>query len=246
MIALTDTWRANAERVRLSQFPDRPVNQDNVQLLRSVRSSYGKDRSPIFIGGHIGCAGGAYSPEQALSTSDAVPFHAPQLEALAAAGVDFLYAGTLPALSEALGMAQVMSELGLPYLFSFVIRGDGALLDGTPLAVAMERIDAANENPPAGYAVNCVHPSIFIDALSILEQQRPSMSRRILSFQANTSAREPKDLVGLAELDTERPELLADLMLQAHRQFGTLFLGGCCGTDTSHIEHLAQAYSNPA
>ena len=161
---------------------------------------------------------------------------------MAEAQVDFLYAATLPALSEAEGIAQAMAKIGLPYILSFVIRRDGTLLDGTPLAQAIEAIDNTTPKPPAGYGVNCVYPTVFSQGLTALEEQTPSLSRRILSYQANTSAKEPEELDGLSELETENPETLAELMLQAYQQFHTPFFGGCCGTDTSHIECLASAY----
>ncbi len=139
-----------------------------------------------------------------------------------------------------------MAKQGLPYILSFVIRRDGTLLDGTPLAQAIETIDNITSKPPTGYAVNCVHPAIFMDGLAALEKQNPTLTKRILSFQANTSAKDPKELDGSSELETEKLEILAELMLQAHRQFHTPFFGGCCGTDTSHIDCLACSHKvNP-
>ena len=51
-------------------------------------------------------------------------------QALAETDVDFLMAATLPAFSEAHGMATAMAATGRPYVFSFVLRRDGALLAG--------------------------------------------------------------------------------------------------------------------
>jgi homocysteine S-methyltransferase len=242
MFALTDTWRANQERISQSRFREHKVNQDNARFIARLRDSYGPTASPIFIGGQIGPRGDAYTPEEALPPAEAEQFHTPQLEAFAEARVDFLYAATLPALSEAQGIAKAMAKQGLPYILSFVIRRDGTLLDGTPLALAIETIDGTTPKSPTGYAVNCVHPAIFIDGLAALEKYSPALTQRILSFQANTSAKDPKELDALSELETEKPEILAELMLKAHRQFHTPFFGGCCGTDTSHIECLASAH----
>jgi homocysteine S-methyltransferase len=242
IFTLTDTWRANQERINQSVFRDHKVNQDNARFIAKLRDSYGSTASPIFIGGQIGPKGDAYTPEEALSPAKSEQFHAPQLEALAEGQVDFLYAATLPALSEAHGIAAVMAKQGLPYILSFVIRRDGTLLDGTPLAQAIKIIDNTIPKPPTGYAVNCVYPTVFSDGLAALEKQSPALTKRILSFQANTSAKDPKDLDGSSELETEKPEILADLMLQAYQRFHTPFFGGCCGTDTSHIECLASAY----
>lgn len=242
MFAQTDTWRANQERIRQSKFRDHKVNQDNARFMTKLRDGYGPSAAPIFIGGQMGPRGDAYTPEEALAPGEAERFHAPQLEALAEGGVDFLYAATLPALSEAEGIARAMARIGLPYILSFVILRDGTLLDGTLLAEAIELIDDTSPKPPSGYAINCVYPTVFSQGLAILDHSNPSLSRRIVSFQANTSEKDPDELDGLEELETEDPEVLAKLMVDAHQQFHVPFFGGCCGTDTSHIECLANTY----
>jgi len=88
------------------------------------------------------CRGDAYRPEEALTESDAADFHKPQAAMLAESGVDYLMAATLPAVSEARGMAKTFSDLKIPYVISFVIRPDGTLLDGTPLHRAIDQIDS--------------------------------------------------------------------------------------------------------
>ena len=61
----------------------------------------------------------------------ALPRHAGR-GARAHAGVDLLVCATLPALSEAIGLAARDGCDGLPYLVGFVVRPTGQLLDGTP------------------------------------------------------------------------------------------------------------------
>jgi methionine synthase I (cobalamin-dependent) len=89
-----------------------------------------------------------------------------------------------------------------------------------------------------------VGPSIFCDAMAALKNQSSGLDLRVLSFQANTSSKDPKDLDGLSELATEPADSLADSILGAYRRFGTPFFGGCCGTDTTHIEALAKGYAS--
>jgi homocysteine S-methyltransferase len=103
----------------------------------------------------------------------------------------------------------------------------------------MDMIDNSVSNPPTGYAVNCVHPKVFAGGMSALDASHRS---RIFSFQANTANLRPEELNEAKELITEEPDVLAELILDAHREFHTLFMGGCCGTDTRHIEQLAQKY----
>ncbi|MCP4472366.1 MAG: homocysteine S-methyltransferase family protein [Gammaproteobacteria bacterium] len=160
------TWRANEERIRASRFFDRAVNEDNVQFLKDIRDSYSNSGISIIIQGDIGPGGDAYKPEEALDTGPAQTFHAYQIEALASSDVDYLQASTLPALSEALGIAHVMARTGLPYTISFVVDKSGCLLDGTKLGEAIFRIDDEVDGYPARYSINCVHPAILHQALA--------------------------------------------------------------------------------
>jgi homocysteine S-methyltransferase len=244
MFALTDTWRASQERIDQSQFKGASVNQDNARFLTRLRDSYGAQAQPIFVGGNIGPRGDAYKPVEALGAAEAERFHTPQLEALVKGGVDFLYASTLPAFSEAQGITAAMGKMGRPYWLSFVIRPNGTLLDGTLLEHVIETLDAGPV-APQGYAVNCVPPCVFQEGLSAVAKRSPAAIKRIQIFQANASEKSPEKLDGLKELDTGEPETLADLMLQCREQFGTVFMGGCCGTDARHIQALAKRAKKP-
>lgn len=242
MIALTDTWRASQERIVRSRFSGRAVNEDNARFLCALRDEYSARVAPIFIGGLLACRGDAYRPEEALSKDDAAAFHAPQAQALAQTNIDFLMASTLPAFSEAHGLAVALAETGRPYMLSFVLRPGGTLLDGTPLRRAVEEIDEAVARPPAGYFVNCVHPTVLQAALTAGGFDQSALPGRLIGFQANTSARSPEELTGLTELETEDPTAFAASMTPLHERFGIPILGGCCGTDTRHIEAIARAY----
>lgn len=107
----------------------------------------------------------------------------------------------------------------------------------------IEEIDATVARPPTGYFVNCVHPTVLHAALTAGEIEQRGLLDRLIGFQANTSARSPEELVLLDELETEEPTAFAASMLQIRQRFDIPILGGCCGTDTRHIERLAGLYS---
>lgn len=237
----TPTWRANHERIRAKGLTEKNVNADNFAFLESIRNSYGSFSKQIFIGGLIGCKGDAYKPKEALSRKQASAFHEWQIGKLAGTHVDFICAVTLPAFFEAIGIAEALSRSGKPYLLSFVIREDGCLLDGIPLATAIHRIDSEREPKPACYMVNCVHPSKVAEALE--KEKRTFPFSRLVGIQGNTSRRDPTELDGLNELDTEDPKQFAQVTFQLHDRFGFKILGGCCGTDERHIEEIAKQVS---
>ncbi len=241
MILGTPTWRANPERLQAAGFADpAAVNADGFRFVAGIRTEYGAYAEGVYVGGLVGCRGDAYQPAEALPAGEAAAFHEPQVRTLAVAGVDFLMAATLPAVCEALGIARAMAACGVPYVLSFVVRPTGTLLDDTPLAEAVAQIDAAARPPPLAYAVNCVHPRVFAQALLAAMRTSPDVKDRVLGLQANTSALSPQELDHLGQLDSAEPEPFAQAMLDVHEQLGTRILGGCCGTDDRHIRCLAQ------
>lgn len=230
MVCFTPTWRANAERAGAALAG---LNAGGVRFLRGIAAEY----TEVEIGGLLGCRGDAYGPEEALDRKEAARFHAAQVAALAAAGPDFLFAATLPEAGEALGIAEAMAASGLPYILSFIVGRDGALLDGVPLEEAIERVDREVRPAPLGYFINCVHPSV---AERAMERTSPAARARLLGYQGNTSSKTPSELEGLAELDSEDPEAFASAVVRVGRRYGLQTLGGCCGTDGSHIRAIAR------
>ena len=241
MIVCAPTWRANPVRLRQAGLADRDVNGDGARFVAAIRDEYGAYARQVFLGGLLGCMGDAYKPEEGLSADEAARFHEVQARALAMAGVDFLFAATLPNTDEALGMAQAMAACQIPYVVSFALQRDGRLLDGIPLHQAVARIDEAARPRPLCYMVNCVHPHVFEAALASEVSRAGRIHERVIGLQANTSTRSPEELEGLAVLDaSEAPEVLADAVLRLYRRFHTKILGGCCGTDHRHIAWIAK------
>jgi homocysteine S-methyltransferase len=242
MVTLTPTWRASAARLkRAGLAPSQDVNGECVRFLFGLAAETGAYAHRVAIGGMLGPAGDAYRPQEALSLREAEAYHAFQVRALSKAGVDFLIAATLPAYSEALGMARAMARSGTPYVLSFVLRPTGVLLDGTPLHEAVHRIDSTVCPRPSCYMANCVHPTVFELALERELERAPWLSERVIGLQGNTSCRSPEELDDLAELETEEPRAFARAMVRLYDRFGIKVLGGCCGTDERHIEWIARA-----
>ena len=236
------TWRCNSERVAAcsdeastdGRVPT-SINEDAVQFLKSVRAGYGASVDRLGIAGMMGCKGDCYTPEQSLSSEDAEAFHAWQVERLVGAGVDFLIAETLPETFEALGMARAMEGTGLPYVISFVIDRRGLILDGRPLAEAMDMIDSSTRRAPLGYMVNCAHPD-FLCA----DDQPEAMFSRLLGFLANASALSHDELEAADSVQVDDLDHWGQAMLRLNSRFGVKVLGGCCGTDGRHLELLAR------
>ncbi len=236
----TPTWRANRERIKSAGFKEKNMNADNYRFLDELRKHYGPYSESVFISGLLSCANDAYNPAQALDVDEARRFHSWQTEKLAATGVDFLLAATLPALTEAMGLAMAMAETHKPYMISFVARPEGTLLDGTPLLKAISDIDTKVTPAPLAYLVNCTHPSIFRSALTHKTNISVSTRQRIAGLLANTAALSPEELDNRAHLVEADPDSFGKSVADLRKDFGMKLLGGCCGTDERHIRSLAR------
>lgn len=240
-LAMTPTRRANRERTALAGY-DEALLLDNIAFLKQVRRQTGGEQG-MYIGALMGCRGDAYRADEVLPQEQARAFHSWAADAFARAGAEFLYAGIMPAKSEAIGMAQAMEQTGLPYLISFTIRKDGRLIDGTPISQAILAIDAATGRHPLCYMTNCVHPSVLRQALLQPENRGKPEMRRFLGIQANTSPLPPEELDGAQELFCSEPEELAAHMAALEQIQPFKIFGGCCGTDSSHMQAIAKKIS---
>jgi len=241
MLLGTPTFRAGPERLEQAGLGDvSPVNEACVRFARGIRAGYGSYADRIFLGGYMSCRGDAYRPEEGLEEAAAEAWHRPQAEALASAGVDFLWALTLPAAPEARGLARAMAATGLPYGLGYVLRPSGTLLDGTPLQDAVRDIDDRVEPNPLFTIANCVHPTVAEQAVEKAARNDPGLTRRLIGLLANASALPPEALDKLSYTDGEAPRPLAEKLLRLHRRFGFTILGGCCGTDARLLAWIAQ------
>ena len=240
MMIFSPTWRANPVRLLRSGLEDIDVNGDAVRHLINIRESYGEYAQKIFIGGLMGCEGDAYRTDEPLGRDEAAQFHLAQTNALASAGVDFLIASTLPAYTEAVGIANAMALTGMPYILSFIIRSSGVLLDGTPLTTVIQEIDRSVAPKPLGYMINCVHPVVMMKALEHTDTIPEQSRKRILGLQANTSSKRPEDLDESEFLDTADPLIFAEEINVLRKNYGFKIFGGCCGTNQRHIRAIAE------
>lgn len=230
----TPTWRANQERISAAQITDN-VNADAVRFLKHLRDRWGSWGASIFIGGLVGCKYDCYKPAEGLLKQDAKAFHSWQINQLAKAGVDFLLGATLPALSEATGMAMAMAETNMPYIISFVINREGIILDGNSLERAFGEIDAVCRRQPLGYMINCAYPS-FLN----VRQQPESVLSRLVGYQANASSLDHSELDGAGSLQADDLSDWGNLMIELNIKHGVKILGGCCGTSDRHLEYIIQ------
>jgi homocysteine S-methyltransferase len=227
----TPTFRAGARYAEAAGVDVDAVNGAAVRHHQALRDAAGPGPA-VLIAGVLGPYGDAYTPDEAPDAASAERYHAVQARALADAGADLLFAPTFPAVDEALGCVRAMTATGLPSVISYVLGRDGRVLDGTPLAEAVTRIDADAQTPPAFHSLSCIHADV---AQRALDGVPPG---RILECKANGSSLTPAELVALDHLESDPPETFAADMWRLHTDHGLRVLGGCCGTDARHMRAL--------
>ncbi len=240
LLLSTPTWRASHERIQSAGYDHMDVNADNFKFLDNLRKDCGAYAEKLVVCGLMGCRGDAYNPAESLSEEEAFRFHSWQAGRLAESGVDCLLAATLPALSEAVGLAAAQAATGKPYIISFVLRPQGTLLDNTPLKDAIATIDAKVHPNPLAYLANCTHASFFRSAITHQQNASTLVGKRVVGLLANTAALEPEALDNSENLVAEEPEKFSRDMVSLQHEFGLKILGGCCGTDERHIAMLAK------
>ncbi len=234
----TPTWRASRRWTK----DVGSVNAAAVELLRAVRQQFAD--AQIILAGVIGPASDGYATDEALSADTAFAYHREQADALVGLGVDFLYAPTFPAFSELSGVARAMAETGRRYTLAPMLHPNGTMLDGTPLADAIARIDADISPPPSHYMIGCLYPTHAETALQALRTAQSALVKRVRGLKANASTLPPEDLDKLNHLAATDVQIWVRDELTCAREFNLAILGGCCGTDERYIEALAKAAVN--
>ena len=240
IMLMTPTRKVNVESTKFSKFRNRDLISDSCLFLNKIRDQFPGFSDKIFIGGLLGCKGDAYQSEGALKIEDAYQFHKNQVTEFRKGEVDFLFAGIMPALSEAIGMAQAIAESGIPYMISFMVRKNGRLIDGTSIADAIKMIDEQVNPQPLCYTANCIHPLNMRLALENEINLNSPHLKRFLGIQSNSSSLSPEELNNCGVLRQENFDEMIDQMNDLREKFHFKILGGCCGTNDQFIEKLAK------
>ncbi|MEH6577787.1 MAG: homocysteine S-methyltransferase family protein [Amphritea sp.] len=235
------TWRANSDWAeKLGYNPEQlaAANHDSISLLKEIKDEFEIPNSPFIISGCIGPRGDGYKVTDMMSATESEAYHRQQILTFAQSGVDLVGAITMTYPDEAIGIVHAAKESNLSVVISFTTETDGRLPNGSSLQEAIETVDAATDNGPAYYMINCAHPDHFRQAL----EDNATWVQRIQGVRANASRMSHAELDGVEALDSGNPEELGKLYQELRHHFPQFnVLGGCCGTDHRHIGHICQS-----
>ena len=234
----TPTWRANrdwGDRLGYDAAALDRVNQDAVAFVRGLGNAF--TGVEVVVSGLLGPKGDAYRPDELLSPDVAASYHRNQIDSFVRAGVDRVTLLTATHVGEAIGVIRSATSAGVPVVVSFTVETNGRLPSGQALDDAISEVDASTAGAALHFGINCAHPDHFASALD----GTASAITRIALLRANASRASHAELDEAGQLDDGDPVELAQQyasLLGKHPHLGVL--GGCCGTDTRHIEAIAR------
>lgn len=242
----TPTWRASprwAAELGVDKPQLRAIHREVVATLAAMRERYETQSSPFVINGVIGPHCDGYSPTDILTSEEADAYHQTQVGWFTEFGADMVSAITMTYVDEAIGIVRAAKRAGVPVVISFTVETDGRLPSGQSLQSAIEQVDASTDGAAAYFMINCAHPDHFQHVL----EQGGDWTLRIRGLRANASRLSHAELDEAEELDDGDPQEFG----QQHQQLARLLpnlsvIGGCCGTDHRHVDHVCKAAQDEA
>ncbi|MEW9920013.1 homocysteine S-methyltransferase family protein [Marimonas sp. MJW-29] len=212
------------------------INIRGIEFYRDIAKEYESPETPMLVGGVIGPRGDAYNVGRTPNVAEAEDYHSEQIQTFKKAGADLVSALTFSSVEEAIGLAKAAKAEGMPVVISFFIAKGGKLKGGETLEEAIAAVDAATDNAPVYYMINCTHPTEFAPALTAGD-----WINRLGGFMPNAVAMETLDLCKLGHLEDGDPKELGGQMAEIARRLPHINVwGGCCGTDGRHIAEIAR------
>lgn len=235
------TWRASADwGDKMGYTPDSlaDINRRIMAVMSDIRERYETSDCPMVVSGCVGPRGDGYNPAEIMTEVEAEAFHAAQIRVLSETDADMITALTLTNIEEAIGITRATKACNMPVAIALTVETDGRLPTGDTLQDAITAIDVATDTGPEYFMINCAHPTHFAH---VLDKDENWMGR-IRGIRANASKCSHAELDDATELDDGNPVEFGNEYREIRQRHPHInVLGGCCGTDYRHIDHLSQA-----
>lgn len=244
MVLEAPTWRANRDWGALLGYDKQALEQANrtaVALMEKIREEFEAPDSPMVISGCLGPRGDGYIATNKMSVADAENYHREQIDIFTTTAADMIAAFTMNYVEEAIGIVRAAKAAAMPAAISFTLETDGRLPSGQTLRDAILETDAATENYPVYYMINCAHPTHFQHLLNSAAIDDSKWQDRIRGLRANASCKSHAELDASTELDAGNPAEMGQqyrALTASLRQLTVI--GGCCGTDHRHVEAICR------
>jgi len=230
-IITTNTFRTHRRALAPSGNADRALELTR-RAVDTARAAIANVKSdlPKFVAGSVSTLEDCYRPDLVPPDAELRAEHSERIHHLVECGVDLILIETINTIREAVIMARLAIDTGVPVVVSFVCDREGRILSGETLT------QAANQLLPLGISaigVNCGPTPNFAKPLAELEiacgKDFPLIAYGNIGYV--------DEKVGWVNTDSENPKAYCEHAIHWHVKI----VGGCCGTTPEHIRQLKLA-----
>jgi homocysteine S-methyltransferase len=203
------------------------INFKGSQIAKSVA------KETVLVAGSVGPLGVQIEPLGRVSSDEAKDAFKEQIKGLIDGGVDLIIFETFGLVNELIIAIKALRELNkdFPVIAQATINDEGNLISGVPFENFVKSLNEFNID---AIGMNCsVGPKLMLDALEKLKL----LTNLPISIQPNAGI--PQS-VGGRNMYMASPEYMAEYA-KRFIQAGALIVGGCCGTNPSHIRAIRRA-----
>ncbi|MGI9205453.1 MAG: homocysteine S-methyltransferase [Woeseiaceae bacterium] len=176
--------------------------------------------------------GSEYTGKYGVSAAELREFHFDRLQLLDRSGADVLAVETIPNMTEARVLAELLVDVETPAWVSFCCRDSNSLSDGTSLVTAAALLEGHSRVLAVG--INCTRPKYVAELITALRKAVPNKAVLVYPNSGETYNATDNSWSGTAcDFD-------ADFDVVAWRAAGAKLIGGCCRTGPDDIAALRQ------
>jgi S-methylmethionine-dependent homocysteine/selenocysteine methylase len=236
------TYRANPDwvvKIGYTLGDLQVIHNTAIEELEDLRNEFEDNNFKVPISVCIGPRGDGYVPSNIMTSEEAEEYHSSQIKVVSNTNADLVSALTINYNEEATGIVNAAKKHNIPVVISYTVETDGNLPSGQSLKDAISSLDKATNNYVSYYMINCAHPEHFKGVLNANE----SWSKRIKGLRANASNKSHAELDESETLDIGNKEELAKDYCDLRKHLPNLsIIGGCCGTDSTHLESICESW----
>lgn len=236
------TYRANPDwvvKIGYSSDDLQDIHNTALEVLEELRNDFEDDNFNVPISVCIGPRGDGYVPSKIMTAEQAEDYHSAQIKAVCNTNADLVSALTINYNDEAIGIVNAARNNDIPVVISYTVETDGNLPSGQSLQDAITSLDQVSDNYVSYFMINCAHPEHFKSVLNT----DGSWKKRIKGLRANASTKSHAELDESETLDIGNKEQLAKDYCGLRSLLPNLsIIGGCCGTDATHLESISRSW----
>jgi homocysteine S-methyltransferase len=177
--------------------------------------------------------GSEYRGDYAIDADELHDFHRGRLELLDTSGADLLACETIPSLTEAVALGNLLRSARCPAWLAFSCRDAECINDGTPIE------DAAGlfrDHPRVlAVGINCTRPQFAVSLIGRIRAAVPG--KAIVAYPNSGEEFDASDKTWSGTVTADDWASAAESWVAA----GASIIGGCCRTGPAHIRAIAGA-----